>query len=182
MARIVAKLQKDHQNVTVLLRLLDPAMEDSRPATPADFHPLVDILNYLTRYSDLFHHPVEELLFRRLAARREAIAPVVAELGAQHRALGEMGGELLQRVRDIVNGFEMLHGGFEHERREYASRLREHMRVEEAEVFPLASRILGEDDWGAIERGVVPRADPLFNAGREAEYAALHAHIVARGG
>ncbi len=49
-------------------------------------------------------------------------------------------------------------------------------------MFPLASRLLGDDDWGSIERGLVAREDPLFGTGREAEYAALYNHIVSAAG
>jgi len=49
-------------------------------------------------------------------------------------------------------------------------------------VFPLASRLLSGDDWGAIERRPVAREDPLFGTKREAEYAALYDHIVSTAG
>ena len=61
---------------------------------------------------------------------------------------------------------------------DYVARLRGHMCREETDLFPLASTLLSDKDWGGIERGLVARADPLFGAGREVEYAALYKQIV----
>ena len=52
------------------------------------------------------------------------------------------------------------------------------MSREETEVFPLASKLLSDDDWAAIERGMVARADPLFGIGQEAQYVTLYDRIV----
>ena len=182
MPRVITMLQSDHQNVLVLLRLLDPL--ESKPArrTPADFVSILDIVNYMTRYSDLFHHPMEELLFKKLIERDDGAGPLVATLSAEHKILGEKGGQLLRSVRNVVNGFEPHEGDLGPACQDYVTRLREHMSREEAEVFPLAAKLLSKNDWGAIERGLVARADPLFGAGREAQYTALYNHIVSAAG
>jgi len=44
------------------------------------------------------------------------------------------------------------------------------------------SELLGKNDQGTIERGLVARVDPLFGAGREAEYVALYNQIVSAAG
>jgi hemerythrin-like domain-containing protein len=178
MSRVITVLQKDHQNVMVLLRLLDPLASDLTAGTPASFVPILDVMNYMTRYSDLFHHPMEELIFNKLMERDDSAASLVAALTLEHKILAEKGGQLLHSVRNVVNGFEPHEGALAPECRDYVARLRGHMSREEAELFPLASKRLSNDDWGAIERGLVAREDPLFGAGREAEYAALYDHIV----
>ena len=182
MPRVISMLQKDHRNVVVLLQLLDPLAGKLGSGTPADFVPILDIMNYMTRYSDLFHHPMEELVFRKLVERDDGAAHLTATLSAEHKMLGEKGGQLLQSVRNVVNGFEPHVGGLAPECRDYVSALRRHMSTEESEVFPLASRLLSDDDWGSIERGLVARADPLFGTGRETEYVALYNHIVSAAG
>jgi len=175
-------LQNDHQNVMVLLQLLDPPESKPVRRTPADFVSVLDIMNYLTRYSDLFHHPMEELVFKMLVERDDSAGPLVATLSAEHKILGDKGGQLIHRVRNVVNGFEPHEGSLTPECRDYATRLRAHMSREETEVFPLASELLSKNDWGTIERGLVARTDPLFGAGREAEYVALYNQIVSAAG
>ncbi len=182
MPRVITALQKNHQNVMVLLQLLDPLASRLAPGTAADFVPILDIMNYMTRYSDLFHHPMEELIFKKLIERDDSAGPLVATLIAEHKILGEKGGQLLHSVRNVVNGFEPYEGGLAPEREDYVTSLRRHMSREETEVFPLASKLLSDDDWGAIERGLVAREDPLFGTGREAEYVALYNHIVSAAG
>ena len=179
MPRVITVLQNDHQNVLVLLQLLDPLASKLAPGTPADFVPILDIMNYMTRYSDLFHHPTEELVFKKLIERDVSAGPLVAKLTLEHKILGEKGGQLLHSVRNVVNGFVPHEGGPASECKDYVTTLRRHMSWEENEVFPLASKLLIDDDWGAIERGLVARTDPLFGTGREAEYMALYNHIVA---
>ena len=102
----------------------------------------------------------------------------MAALTAEHKILGEEGVQLLHWVRNVVNGFEPHEGGLAPEFQDYVDRLRGHMNREETEVFPLATKLLDNNDWGTIERGLVARADPLFGAGREAKYVALYNHIV----
>lgn len=182
MPRIISTLQNDHQNVRVLLQLLDPPESESVLRTPADFVPVLDIMSYLTRYSDLFHHPMEQLVFNMLVQREDSVAPLVTTLTEEHNILGEKGRQLLHRVRNVVNGFDSHEGGLAPECPDYATQLRAHMSREESEVFPLASELLSNDDWGAIERGLVGRTDPLFGAGREAEYVALYNQIVSAAG
>ena len=178
MARVITVLQNDHQNVVLLLQLLDPLASKLTPGTPADFVPILDIMNYMTRYSDLFHHPMEELVFEKLIERDYSTEPLVATLTAEHKILGEKGGQLLRSVRNVVNGFELQAGGLAPECQGYVTRLRRHMSREETEAFPLASKLLSDNDWGAVERGLVAREDPLFGTGREAEYVALYNRIV----
>jgi hemerythrin-like domain-containing protein len=178
MPRVISVLQKDHQNVMILLQLLDPVTSKLTPGTPADFVPVLDVMNYMTRYSDLFHHPMEELVFKKIVERDDSAGPLVATLTHEHKTLGEKGGQLLHDVRNVVNGFEPHGSGLAPQCRDYVSRLRKHMSREETDLFPLASALLNDKDWGVIERGLVARADPLFGAGREVEYAALYEHIV----
>ena len=182
MPRVISVLQTDHQNVMVLLQLLDPVTSTLAPGTPADFVPVLDVMNYLTRYSDLFHHPMEERVFKKLVERDDSAGPLVATLTHEHTILGEKGAQLLHGVRNVVNGFEPHEGGLAPRCRDYVSRLRRHMSREETDLFPLASTLLSDKDWGGIERGLVARADPLFGAGRELEYAALYKHIVSAAG
>ena len=111
MPRVITVLQKDHQNVMVLLQLLDPLASKLAPGTPADFVPILDIMHYTTRYSDLFHHPMEELVFKKLIERDDSAEPLVATLTLEHKVLGEKGEQLLHSVRNVVNGFEPHEGG-----------------------------------------------------------------------
>ena len=182
MPRVITMLQTDHRNVGVLLKLLDPSMSKLAQEIPADFVPILDIMNYMTRYSDLFHHPMEELVFKKLMERDDNTSPLVATLIAEHKFLGEKGRQLINRVRNVVNGFEPHEGRLAPERQDYAIALGKHMSREETEVFPLASKLLSDDDWAAIERRLVARADPLFGIGQEAQYAALYDRIVSAAG
>ncbi len=182
MSRVITVLQKDHQNIRVLLRLLDPLESKLAPGNPVDFIPILDIVKYMTRYADLFHHPMEERVFTKLIERDDSAAPLAAALFAEHKILDEKGGGLLQSIRNVVNGFEPPGRGLVPACRDYVISLRRHMSREESEMFPLASRLLSDDDWGSVERGLIAREDPLFGAGREAEYAALYDHIVSAAG
>ena len=52
------------------------------------------------------------------------------------------------------------------------------MRTEEAEILPLAAKLLQDPDWSEIDGGVTHIEDPLFGSRTEARYAALRRHIV----
>ncbi|GMQ76842.1 MAG: hypothetical protein BMS9Abin01_2139 [Gammaproteobacteria bacterium] len=52
MPRVISVLQMDHQNVAVLLQLLDPLASKLGTGTPADFVPILDIMNYMCSEQD----------------------------------------------------------------------------------------------------------------------------------
>ncbi len=58
----------------------------------------------------------------------------------------------------------------------------QNMQREETKLFPLARRILTEEDWKFIATSTPKAADPLFGERVEERYRTLHGQIAAQVG
>src|SRR5262249_16888581 len=123
------------------------------------------------------HHPKEDLAFARIAKRNAASRPTVELLGEQHSALKRDGNALVIALDDIVNGSITSREHVETPARAYIAAFRRHMDIEEAEVLPLARKVLDRDDWTAIERAIRELDDPVFGKSGDERYAALRRRI-----
>ena len=77
----------------------------------------------------------------------------------------------------MLNGTMVSRAEIEGTAREYVSTLRGHMRIEEAEILPLAAKHLTARDWSAIHGTIGRIEDPLFGKHPESRYAELHKQI-----
>jgi hemerythrin-like domain-containing protein len=78
---------------------------------------------------------------------------------------------------DIVNGTISSRESVETIARDYVGTLRAHMQIEEAEILPLAGRLLTTGDWSVIHAAIDHIEDPLFGKHPEGRYTALHQQI-----
>ncbi len=69
MGTVIDRLHADHANMSSLLDILDRELDVVERAGNANFEIMRDVMHYLTRYSDLVHHPMEDLVYARLAER-----------------------------------------------------------------------------------------------------------------
>lgn len=178
MSQVMEQLELEHRNVAKLLDLLERELGKIREATSADFELVHDVMHYMTHYADDTHHPKEDLMFRRLQARAPAEgADVIERLGREHRALAEKGAAFLEQVSQVVDGGMVLRTDIEAAGNDYAAFMRAHMAFEDGEAFPLAVRLLADEDWDAVEKAFAASQDPVFGPIRRDDYARLLAHI-----
>lgn len=172
MEAILNQLYEDHAHVEVLLDHLERQLHVMRDDGATDLRLMTGVLHYLTHYGDHFHHPRENLVFERVAAREAGARPVVERLGREHGELGVIGQRLATRLAApsaAADVPEILAEG-----QAYVGLQRDHMRAEEREVFPLAGIILPHDDWERIRVAMKMRADPLFGSVVEQAYQHLY--------
>src|SRR5581483_4623467 len=174
----VARWREDHRNFTRLLDFLEAQIELIHKVEATNFELMVDVLHYLTQYSDLFHHPKEDLIFAKLKQRDARTGAVIDDLAREHVTLRRQGEKLLGNVEGIVNGDVVLtRDAVEADGRDYIEMLRRHMQREEAELFVAAATILSDRDWAAINAGLPDPDDPLFGSAVKSHYRALHRQL-----
>ena len=88
-----------------------------------------------------------------------------------------MGGEFAASLRTVLSEFMVERKTVEAQGRDYIQTLRRHMDVEEGQVFPLAARVLPDEDWGEIDDAMEAMEDPLFGNVVQKEYLALYDYI-----
>lgn len=158
MTEILKQLQVDHRNMDLLLRKLPELLEQE---ATSGYLSTADVIHYMTHYPDVAHHPTEDIMFEYLLRRDAALQPIIDKLVAEHKALAETGQILLQIAYnarydpDTASSLqEGCHG--------YITSLRDHMSIEEAQIFPHARALLTHHDWVEIAGKRKSFADPLF--------------------
>lgn len=163
----------EHVNFARLLNLLDDQLALFHGGNTPDYELMQNIMFYMTHYSDVLHHPKEDLVFALVRERERGVARTVDDLAAQHNHLGKCGRDLVRQLDDIVNGAVSSRESVEAVAREYVGTLRTHMRIEETEILPLAARLLTDRDWTAIHAAIGRVDDPLFGRHPEERYVEL---------
>ena len=177
MSELIRQLHTDHVNIARLLDLVEEQLEALHAGDAPDYVLMADIMQYMTNYPDLVHHPKEDLVFDKLAERDSNTRLIVKDLIAKHGVLAEKGSAFLDSIRMVMNEHLVERDTLESQGREYVSVLRDHMNVEEAQVFPAATKALVPEDWSVIDEAMEKRDDPLFGKVVENEYGALYDYI-----
>ncbi len=131
MPTTLALWHAEHVNFAKLLNLLDGQLMLFHGGKSPDYELMLNIMFYMTHYSDVLHHPKEDLVFAKIRDREKSVASTVDELAAQHARLHHAGHELVRQLDDIVNGTISSREAVEAVAREYVDTLRSHMRLEE---------------------------------------------------
>jgi len=173
----IALWSRDHTNFAVLLDLLERQLDLFHEGESADYGLMLDIMFYMTHYTDLVHHPREDLAFARIKEREPGVEAVVAELEAQHVVLKQAGEALTRALDDVVNGSITSRDHVETPARRYLQTFRGHMEREEATLMPLLQGLLRQRDWLAIDAQIQHIEDPVFGKNFDERYAALRRQI-----
>ena len=171
----VSIIKREHRNLIAVLFTLEGLVNEiAKHGKSVDLTVFHGIAYYLDSFLDRYHHPKEtNILFPAVRAHCPDAGPILDELGRQH-AEGE---QLLLRLLKALSAYEFLgEPGFETFRRavmDYVDFERNHARMEELEVLPLAAQHLTGSDWVRINAAFEDNQDPLFGERPEAEFADL---------
>lgn len=180
MAVLINSLREEHRNIAKLLDILEREIERAAMAGDPDWNVLHGIVSYFCDYPDRCHHPKEDAIFSRLQARNPDSASAIGDLHGEHQAVRLRA----QRFRDHIQSI-FLEDVLPRERlvgsaRAFIDAERRHMMKEEEMFFPLAEKLLSEEDWQAIESQLGSELDPLLRASVEQEYQAVRDALYAR--
>ncbi len=131
-----------------------------------DYELLQAVIAYFRNFPDCSHHPKEDMIFEKLAARSPAAAKSVGDLEAEHRDEAMR----LRRVEDMVHTILLDHEimprqVFDDAVRDFIAQERSHIGMEERLLFPAAVKALRAEDWAEIESRWNDTKASLFNIG-----------------
>ena len=173
-------LREEHAALAAVLRSILMLLEmHRRHATLLEFAVLRAMLFYVDEFPEQRHHRKEtELLFPKLRARTPLARELLDRLDADH-VRGE------QRIRELEHAllaFEMMgeprREAFELTAKRYVEFYLAHMALEEAQILPLAQRVLTERDWAELDEAFARNRDALAGCEPEGPYRALFTRIV----
>lgn len=168
---------QDHANFSRLLTLLEAQIRLFHEDAAPNYELMLDVMYYMTHYPDLFHHPKEDVVFEKVKKLDRGAHRIVDELLRQHVVLRESGAKLLQNLDGVVADAMLAKTSIEAPGQTYIAYFRSHMEKEESEIFPLASKLLSDEDWRALDAAEPLPTDPLFGETVQKRYQSLHQHI-----
>jgi hemerythrin-like domain-containing protein len=178
MSKTLNKLHQDHINISKLLDVLESQTSLLENNDHANLQLITAIVEYITNYPDLYHHPLEDLVFELLRHKDKEIEPVIDHLLGEHKTLTETSINLAEMLRNI-NINEKKHAQILAEHlRKYINLSRSHMDIEESKLFPRAKQVLSNEDWAGIDTGFVYKDDPLFGKVIYKQYQHIYDSII----
>ena len=173
-------IEEEHRSLAAVLHgMLYVIREIRYVGIKPDFVLLRAMVHYIDAFLEKCHHPKEDAyLFKLLGTRCPDAVPLLARLKQEH----ERGAIKLRTLQDALEAYE--HGGRD-EFPEFAALVAdfaafhwEHMRLEENELLPMATRHLTEADWDTVDAAFLGHTDPLLGVQQGDEYRDLFRRIV----
>ncbi len=124
------------------------------------------------------HHPLEDVIFSLLLKRVDD-TKLIQQLIADHNDLEVV----TRKLRHTLAKFEKDHSllnELNHQLSTFISRQRQHMYIEEIEVYPLIEQLIKPADWEHAETIIQLKDDPVFGARTQNDYETLYREIEAR--
>ena len=178
MSNQVRKWKAEHVDFVRLLGILNSQIRLFHDEAEPNYELMLDIVYYLTRFPDRFHHPKEDIAFGKLAQRDLSSQPRVRELLGEHMVIASAGRRLVEQLNSILAGAILEREAVEVNAATYVAYYRQHMAREEVELFPRVESFLSDADWNAVSDAIPVRADPLFGRKVGQRYQQLHRQIL----
>ena len=172
-SQVLDELKIDHQNLAVLLNMLDREVARLKSRQDPDYELLHDIMQYMTGYPDAVHHKKEDWVYARMAAVRPAMKRDLVRIEHDHAEISNLGNKLLSDIQAIESGTVMRRFDVVEDARRYLTRQRDHMRWEDEKLFPLIGSLKSELDLSEVPARVGSMPDPVFGPNVESAFRRL---------
>ncbi len=176
MTEALLLLRLEHHNMDDLLLVIEQQLDQECPLD-LDLELLQTIMGYFADYPDQCHHPVEDLIYRKLHKRDPPRAEPVGHMLKSHRDISALTRACMNALDEPVNDEGVRSTPLQETLRDFVDHYRAHMREEETQFFPLAREVLSGDDWAEVDYELFDRRDPLFDRAVEERFTALREHI-----
>ncbi len=177
MSNIMQALRTDHSNFTHLLDLLRDALEILHEGDRPNYTAMLDSVDYLQDYADLYHHPKEDFLYQYYLERSIEGQEVIQELMQQHLDLKQRTTRLRKTLEGLLHDAVVSKKQLMNQLSDFIERQTVHLLTEEANIFPLLEQKLTAHDWRQLAAMLPTRIDPLFGSRVASQYAALYERI-----
>jgi hemerythrin-like domain-containing protein len=177
-AMIIDFLRQEHRNIEKLLLVLEQELSVFDRGERPDYEVVRAVIAYFRVYPDAYHHPQEDMVFRKLKARDPAAAANIGDLAAEHWRGAERLRRVAQAVESVLADREALRQTVDDIIRDFIVHERHHIAMEERDFFPAAIKALHPQDWAEIASTLTDQKDPLFSEIVEERFDAVRRHIL----
>jgi branched-chain amino acid transport system ATP-binding protein len=170
-------IQEEHRKlwrVATTINIVADELDAGSPLAPDFFNAVFD---YIESFVDQAHHPKEDgYLFRLVRQRSDRADTLLSLLEADH----QNGPANLKALRaSMGRAAQGATTEFTQALRDYTQGLKNHIRIEERDLIPIAKEVLTADDWTEINRAFLDNKDPLFGEQARQEFRELYHRIAA---
>ena len=168
---MIATLLSEHRHLASVMELFKEQLNAIEQGQLVDTHVVYEIMDYIVRWPDRYHHPREDLIYGRVAEIDANAADNVDSLQREHDAMAKQSRAVLSDIerwrRGATNGHAVVESG-----RAYIERTYTHMNSEEKLVFPQIEAVLTASDWRELEIDdqLQPVTDPVFGSRVDREF------------
>jgi hemerythrin-like domain-containing protein len=178
MRLLIENLHEDHRNLSKLLRLLESNLLTLQSDNDPDYPLMVDIIEYVYSYPDVFHHPREDLLYHRAIGRDPSVREEIEPVLKQHAELKKSTHGLLDSLNAVLNDALVDKADLIKKIQYFIDLQRAHIMLEEARIYPHVERLLTLDDITWLDEQQPPSSDPVFGYQVEERFRQLYKHIL----
>ena len=164
MSEVLLRIHEDHANTLRLLGLLAHQTAVIEAGKRPDWEIVRNIVDYFLTYPDLRHHPIEDQVLVLLQRKDAVTAERFADLPEEHRRLGVQLRHLAAVTESLLQDEPTAKAEYTNLLRAFVTAQREHLHREEAAFLPTARRVLGAEDWTALDLHTPRVADPVQDA------------------
>lgn len=175
---IIDLLSREHRNIEKLLLVLEQELGVFERGERPDYEVVWAVICYFKVYPEIYHHPQEEIVFKKLRERDPAAAANIGDLAAEHRKGAERLRRVVQAVESVLRDGGVPRHTVDDMIRDFIVRERRHIATEERDFFPAAIKALQPHDWAEIDSTLTDQKDPLFSERVEERFDAVRKHIL----
>ena len=175
---IIERLSQEHRNIGKLLAILERELEIFDVGESPDYEVIRAIISYFEIYTEIYHHPQEDLVFAKLKIRDPATARRIGDLAGEHRKGTDRLRKVAHAIDLVLSDEEILREKVDAIVREFIMHERRHMTMEDQEFFPAALNALKPQDWDDIAAAVDRHRDPLFSDVAEDRFGQVREYIL----
>ena len=156
---IVEQLHEDHRQLVRVLYHLDREIKalSGLGKNRASLEKVLDILDYIQVYPEIWHHPVEDLIYEVLLQKDIPDPQQLANCIEEHGVLELLTENLHSYLDQVTAGREELRLRLIKAGSEYVKRQLTHMEHEQQTLFPLMQSYLDQGDWELIRERIKAR-------------------------
>ncbi len=165
---ILEQLEADHQRMQRMLYELNHEIENyfGFHDAPANIDMMMRSLDYIQVFPEVWHHPVEDVVFRQLLASPGVNGYAVENVLRDHSMLESLGDQLSLIFAELRLSEQPVRPAIIRLSKHYHCRQISHIH-EERSLFQLADALFDESDWQHIQRQIDLEIGPAAQCERE---------------
>lgn len=169
------RLLVEHDHILRKLNLLELQYLDMCRGNTPDYSLMRSIVVYIQEYPEQIHHPLEDMIYSILLARKDDVE-FVQELITEHTQLESVTRKLRESLESISNDADSREE-LKQQLADFLVGQRQHIYTEEVDVYPLVQSVLTKEDWRQLHAMVPILDEPIFGRRTREDYERLYREI-----